>query len=116
MVKEEVIAMCGLVCSDCPAYVAMKKDDPALRKKTAEAWSKMFNSTIKPEDIFCVGCAVKKGKHIGHCAECQMRLCGLKKNVKNCAYCPDYACEILLGFFKMVPDAKIKLDNIKSKL
>ncbi|NCO27870.1 MAG: DUF3795 domain-containing protein [Caldiserica bacterium] len=30
---EKVIAMCGLICNDCPTYIAtMKEDNEELRK------------------------------------------------------------------------------------
>jgi len=43
-------------------------------------------------------------------------VCGQKHEVKNCAYCPDYTCEMLATFFKMVPDAQKTLDGIKATL
>jgi hypothetical protein len=47
---------------------------------------------------------------------CEIRKCGKEKGVINCAHCSDYACEKLVKFFEMVPDAKTRLDEIKAKL
>ena len=46
----KIIGICGLICSECPAYIATKKNDDGERKKVAEIWSKEFSSDIKPED------------------------------------------------------------------
>ena len=53
---DKMIAICGTVCSECPALLATQKDDDAERKRIAEAWSKQYNADIKPEDINCDGC------------------------------------------------------------
>ena len=45
-----------------------------------------------------------------------MRACGMAKGVENCGHCADYACDKLEGFFGMVPDAKVTLDEINNAL
>jgi len=47
-----MIAICGLICNDCPAYIATQKDDDEMRKKIAEEWSS-DQYPLKPEDINC---------------------------------------------------------------
>jgi hypothetical protein len=37
------------------------------------------------------------------------------KGVKNCAYCADYACDKLLKFFEMAPQAKKNLEEIRDR-
>ena len=44
---SRMISMCGLVCTDCPAYKAKRADDQSLREETAAEWSKMYGSNIK---------------------------------------------------------------------
>ena len=53
---EKMIAFCGTVCTECPAFLATKQDDDNERGKIAESWSKQYNADIKPEDINCEGC------------------------------------------------------------
>lgn len=113
---DKMIAYCGLTCTECPAFLATQKDDDNERKKTAEQWSKEYNCEIKPEDINCDGCVSGSERHIGHWDECGIRKCGQEKNVKNCAYCDDFACEKLSEFFKAVPDAKVTLEEIRKNL
>ncbi|MBI5805014.1 DUF3795 domain-containing protein [candidate division TA06 bacterium] len=113
MVK--IISYCGLDCSACPAYIAAQKDDPELRANTAAHWSKLYQSDIKPEDVFCQGCHSDGERLFNHCRVCLMRQCGKNLKLKNCAHCPDYACEKLKPFLEMVPEAKANLESIRQK-
>ena len=112
----KMIAYCGIICSDCPAYIATQKNDNKMRKETAEKWSKEYNSNFKPEDINCDGCISNSDRLIGHCLVCEIRKCGKEKGVKNCAYCNEYPCTKLSEFLKMVPKAKTTLDEIRKKV
>ena len=113
---DALVAFCGIDCAICPALIATKKNDNEMRKKIAEDWTKQFNTTIRPEDINCDGCIVIEGRHIGYCAMCEIRKCGISKKVKNCAHCEEYVCVKLEGWFKNVPDAKKTLDEIKKSV
>jgi hypothetical protein len=110
---DRIIAFCGLVCSECPAYIATQKDDDAERKNVAETWSKEFNADISFEDINCDGC-ISDERVFQHCNVCEIRLCGKEKGIPNCASCDIYVCEKLSKFFEVVPDAKEVLDGIRS--
>lgn len=109
---EKMIAYCGIVCSECDAYIATQTNDDALRAKIASEWSKTYGGQFKIEDINCDGCTSKSSRLIGHCSECSIRACGLLKNVANCGHCNDYACEQLNAFFSQVAAAKETLDQI----
>ncbi len=113
---NKIIAACGLLCSDCPAYIATFHDDPEMRKKTAEEWSKAYGTKISPDDIYCVGCIEEEGRHIGHCYECEIRKCTRDKGIFNCAFCDEYGCEKIAGLFKMAPEAKKTLDEIRATI
>lgn len=113
---EKQIAYCGIVCTECPAFIATKNNDDAKRKETAELWSKQFGHPMKPEDINCEGCLPDTGKKIGYVFVCEIRKCGQEKGVENCAYCPDYTCEKLEQFFKVAPMLKANLDEIRKGL
>ena len=113
---DKMIAFCGLTCTECPAFVATQKDDDEEREKVAEMWSKEYKSEIKPEDINCDGCLAEGDRIFNYCKVCKIRKCGQEKGVKNCAYCDDYACEKLNGFFNMAPEAKTALEEIRKNL
>jgi len=109
----KIIAYCGLVCSDCGAYLATKNNDNTQRIKTAEQWSKQYGHQVKPEDVNCNGCTSEGKMNFYYCQVCEIRKCGLKKHVKNCVYCADYACERLNKFFILAPMAKTTLHEIR---
>ena len=109
---EKMIACCGLVCTDCEAYIATQKNDDQKRKEIAEKWTRQFGHEMKPGDINCVGCTAE-GPHIGYCGMCQIRSCAQGKNVINCGWCADYSCDKTEAFFKMAPACKSTLDAVK---
>jgi len=110
--SEKMISFCGLVCTECPAYLATQENDEAKAAEVAAQWSKEFKADIRTEHVWCDGCIVG-GKKCAHCAECEIRACAMKRNVENCAACPDYGCDIITAFHKMVPPAKELLDSLR---
>ncbi len=110
-----MISFCGLECTACPAFIARKEDNDALRKKTAEEWSKQFRMEFSPESIDCEGC-LSTGVHGPYCGICEIRKCGLEKDINNCAYCDDYGCEKLAKVHEMDAECKKRLDDIRSSL
>jgi hypothetical protein len=113
---DKMVAYCGLTCTDCPAFIATHKDDDDERKKVAEEWSKDYNATLKPEDINCDGCVTDSENLFSHTKVCEIRKCGKDKKVENCAHCDEYACDRLTEFFKMAPEAKTNLEEIRKNL
>ena len=111
---EQMVAVCGLECQNCGAFLATQNNDEQKRLEVAKEWSEKFTVEIKPEDVYCDGCRSQSGVLFQHCHVCEIRRCSLAKGVENCAHCPDYTCEQLLGFFKMAPEAKTILDGIRS--
>jgi hypothetical protein len=107
------IAACGLDCAKCDAYIATQANDLLALEGIAARWSKEYNASgLTAENIQCDGCMLA-GRKIGHCAECKIRLCALKRGLPNCAACPDYACEQLTGFLQAVPQAKANLEALR---
>jgi hypothetical protein len=112
---EKMMAYCGLICTDCPAYIATQKNDNEARKKVAEEWSK-HDAALKPEDINCDGCLADTERLFKFCNVCEVRKCGKARGVVNCAYCDDYGCDKLTEIFKMAPEAKTRLDELRKTL
>ena len=110
----KLLAICGLDCATCPAYIAHNTHDRALQEKTAKEWAVQFTFDFTPEMIDCVGCTAAGGPHIGHCAECEMRKCGLSKKVDNCAHCAEYPCAVISKFTANVPPAKANLEEVRA--
>lgn len=93
---------CGIDCSECDARKATLNNDQALREATAKKWTEDYKHPFTADDIHCTGCR-EEGTKIGHCSECGVRLCALKKQVAHCGVCPTNPCATLDGFYQMVP-------------
>jgi len=113
---DKIIAYCGLICTDCPAYIATQADDYAALERVAAQWRQEYNApAITVQSVLCDGCLSGERK-CSHCAECEIRACGIERGVINCAHCSGYPCEKLTSFFGFVPGAKVVLDEIRQAL
>jgi len=113
---DEMIACCGIICTDCPALHATLKNDNIERFIVAKAWSKFFDANFQSEDINCYGCKSVNGNLFNYCGSCEIRQCCMERELENCAYCPDYSCEKLDDFIKNeFPNAKQILEEIREK-
>jgi hypothetical protein len=112
-----MIAYCGIVCTDCRAFIATQRNDRKLKEEVAKAWS-TDKETLKPEDMNCDGCLATGGILYKFCATCEVRLCGYEKGVENCAYCREFPCVKLTSLWKSegATKAKATLEGIKKNL
>lgn len=92
---KEIIAYCGINCTECPIYIATQNNDEKLRKETAEKYE------LKFEDCYCDGCSTDGKRLATFCNKCEVRICTNKKKVENCAYCDDYPCQTLTKLHEM---------------
>ena len=88
-----IVACCGENCAACPNY----------------------------SQESCDGClaTAPDAKLSNYCAsECQVRPCCHQKNIENCAYCDDYACDKVQGIWSALLDPRYKkrLDQIRGSL
>jgi hypothetical protein len=111
--EKKQIAKCGIVCSECPAYIATQKNDDAMRAETAKKWSEMFKSDIKAADINCNGCQSDTGPLFNYCNTCEIRKCAVEKKAATCANCPEYSCAKLDKFLAQVPEARKVLEELR---
>ena len=108
-----IVGSCGIICTECPAFIAYRTDDQELREKTAKEWSKMHGAAIEAVDINCVGCLATEGVQISHCAECDIRSCSQQtRHLANCGLCGEYPCPRIEKFFEFVPSCREVLDGI----
>jgi len=112
----KMIAHCGLVCSECPTFIATLNDDNAAREKTAIFYSKKFGFNLKPEDINCDGCLSETGNLIAYCQECEIRKCSREKKLENCAVCVEQPCEKLTKFHEFSSDAKACFSSLLKEI
>jgi hypothetical protein len=113
---DRMIAYCGLVCSECGAYIATKANDPAAIERTAAEWRQKHSPDITAADVWCDGCLSSGPRLCSHCGECRIRACAIGRGVVNCACCDDYGCEMITGFLDHVPQAKSVLEEIHAGL
>jgi hypothetical protein len=112
---ENMIAYCGLVCTDCPAYKATQANDREALEQITEKWKEQFNMPdLTVDTVMCDGCLTTSGRLTSYCTQCAIRSCGIERDVVNCAHCDDYACENLRNFFQYAPEAEKRLDEIRS--
>jgi hypothetical protein len=112
---SKMIAYCGLVCSDCPTFLATRNNDDVARQKTADFYAQKFGFKLKAEDINCDGCKSEGGKLIGYCQTCEIRRCCREKGLENCKHCSDQPCEKLTEFHEFSADAKASFKALKKE-
>lgn len=110
--SEQITAFCGLVCTECGAYIATRENDTEKLKALALEWYGVEND---PTYCICEGC-ITEGRKSKWCGECAVRACAQERDVINCAHCDDYGCETLTAFFAHAPNAKENLDLIRVSL
>jgi len=116
---EETMAYCGLICRTCPIYLAARQEDPKkkleMRAEVARQIEEIYGQKSSAEDIGdCDGCKPGTGRlfSIG----CEIRRCATGKQIENCAYCSEYACDKLEKLFSTDESARERLDEIRSTL
>lgn len=113
---SKMTAYCGLVCSDCPTFVATRNDDDAARAKTAAFYRQTYGFDLQPEEINCDGCLTTGGKLLAYCQACKIRKCCSEKALANCAHCDEQPCEELKAFHKFSPHAKAGFEALAKEL
>lgn len=104
---EPIIAKCGYRCDLCPAYKTNLKSD-ADKQKMCDAWAKYLGSQIPPEAIkSCAGCLAGDGDET-----CSVRPCANEKNLDNCAYCEQFACDKLKARMNFIEEKVKDSSNI----
>ena len=107
---KQLIAICGIDCEHCDAYIATKNNDQALREKIAKLWAELNNAPILPEHINCEGCRVNGVKTFFCSTLCQVRQCAIGKGFVTCGDCPDKdTCPKVGAIWQYTPQAKENL-------
>ena len=116
---ESQIAYCGLDCSACPIHLATLEPDAvkqyAMRVSIAHECFVHYGMKLQPEEVNdCDGCLANTGRLFSSCRNCEIRKCASAKELESCAFCEDYACELLDEMFRSDPEAKSRLEKIRS--
>ena len=106
------IAVCGLDCEKCDAYIATKNNDQSLREKTAKLWSELNHASILPEHINCEGCRMNGAKTLFCSSLCEIRKCAVVKGIETCGYCPEKdICPKVNSIWQNIPQARENLQK-----
>lgn len=116
---KETMAYCGLICDTCPIYLATRQDDPKkkleMRAEIARQIEEIYGQKNSAEDIGdCDGCKAETGRLFS--TGCEIKQCAIGKQIENCAYCSEYACDKLEKLFISDGGARERLDEIRSSL
>lgn len=89
---QEVIAPCGLNCSQCDIHRA--PDDPALMARIIVRLKKERGVTLSPYQIRCGTCL---GDLVDHWSpKCDIRMCCVDvKHLRSCSHCLIFPCKTL---------------------
>jgi hypothetical protein len=107
----EYISYCGLLCNECPVYLATKENDEIKKEKLAKEYS-FENMVFTKEDINCFGCFSEKTKDSKMCSNCPIMNCAKNKEIKNCGYCIEYPCDIINKHLPQESSNRKRLDAI----
>ena len=112
---DSMIAYCGLICTDCEAYIATQANDlEALERLTAKAREQFSMPELAVTATMCDGCLSNSDRLCGYCFECPVRACGMERGVANCAFCDDYGCVKVEAIWGMAPQARTTLDGLRA--
>ena len=107
----QLIASCGLVCSDCQAYKATQANDQEKLAELAVQWG--GDEGLTAEDMVCHGCT--SDKVYAHAKACGVRSCARDHGVKTCGQCDEFSCDKVEGLwekFSMDPaEARARLEK-----
>ena len=115
----EQVAYCGLICEGCPIFWATREPNAVKQAKMRAAIVRLCgesHDSILPttECISCEGCRTEGGKLFGGCGDCRFRVCAREKKIESCAFCAEFACDELRKFFQTNPDARTRLEVMRS--
>lgn len=86
-----MMSACGVLCSECPAYLAKRKGIEHQRR-TVEAWRRIYGLNETVEHISCGGCLGSDDDLFHASRNCKARRCCRAKGLSTCAECPSTAC------------------------
>ncbi len=108
-----MMSACGVLCSDCPAYLAEARG-AAHQKKTAAAWRRIYGLEEPAEHITCGGCLGPDERIFHTSRNCKARRCCLSRGFQSCAECRVESCpdlEKAQSVWDEVPDLAASLSH-----
>jgi len=107
----EYISYCGLLCNECPIFIATAENNEQAKERIAKEFSGERMQFTK-EDMNCYGCFHEETKNNKMCGGCEIRICAEDKDVENCGCCSDYPCDHVETYAEAGSDNRNRLDSI----
>lgn len=92
VLREGLIARCGINCRFCPSYREHVRTDED-KQRCSDVWAKFLGFRVEPDAIrACDGCArsVYYGGGGADGADCAIRKCATSNGARTCARCSAY--------------------------
>jgi len=86
-----MMSACGVMCSDCPAYLGAAKG-VAHQERTVAAWRRIYGLNETSENISCGGCLGPDDQLFHTSRTCKARRCCRSKAFSSCAECAVESC------------------------
>lgn len=86
-----MMSVCGVLCSDCPAYLGGEKG-VAHQERTAAAWKRIYGLDETAANIACHGCLGPDDLLFHTSRTCRARLCCRSREFDSCAECAEEQC------------------------
>lgn len=108
------LSYCGLLCNECPLYIATKDNDMAAKQRLARECS-TGDVTFTADDMTCAGCGQAQADNSKMCGDCEIRACARLKAVESCGHCRAYPCAIVDRRLPSDSDGRRRLNSIAGR-
>lgn len=109
--EMEIISCCGIMCGECPVYIAAERGDGSMKKYLAHEYSSAGRE-LTPEDIVCGGCHSADRENDKFRGGCVIRSCCREKNVRLCAECRDFPCSKVHEYIPEGTEHRARLEEM----
>ena len=90
MIKNELLAPCGLYCGVCAILIAHRDNNLKFKERLSTVYG------VTPEEIACEGCL--SDKTFKYCRVCPIKTCVCEKKYEGCHQCGDFPCKLIDDF------------------
>ena len=108
----EYISYCGILCNECPVFIATAGNDEQMKARLAGEYSNERHK-FSAADIKCYGCFWEGACNSKICGNCEIRVCAAARAVKNCGYCSDYPCSHINAHVREGSENRKRLDKMR---
>lgn len=91
------VAYCGIICTECPLYIATQKNDFEMKKKIQSEYEELYHRPFDLEDIKCYGCKSDKKFFLSN--KCNITPCNKNKGIDTCSQCNNHPCKRIEKFY-----------------